>query len=91
MLLQNEPVLEAPGLCCRAARMALDEVQLELSSFGFSVDAPATGRSWEKRELADKGRPRQAWNTALCNKGYRKQGLVKGGVSLVWLNNLPGK
>lgn len=44
----------------------LDEVELEFSSFGFSVDASATGRSWENTELADKGRPREAWNTALC-------------------------
>lgn len=56
----------------------LDEAELEFSSFGFSVDASATGRSWENRELADKGRPREAWNTALCNKGYRKAGAVEG-------------
>lgn len=53
MPLQNKPVLEAPGVCCRGARMVLDEVELEFSSFGFRVDASATGRSWENRELAD--------------------------------------
>lgn len=36
------------------------------------------GAGWEKRELADKGRPRQALNTVLCNKGCRKAGAVEG-------------
>lgn len=36
------------------------------------------GKRWEKRELTDKGRPRQALNTALCNKGCRKAGEVEG-------------
>lgn len=50
---------------------------MRLAHLALSVDASKTGRSWEKREFADKGRPGQAWNTALCNKGYRKAGAVE--------------
>lgn len=85
-------MLEAPGVCCSGARMVLMRLNLSLAHLALSADASETGGSWEKRELVDKGKPRQACGIQPCViKSAERQGLLKNGVSLVWLNNLHGK
>lgn len=61
MPLQSKPVIEAHGVSCRDARVALDE--FSLAHLALSVDAFETGRNWERRELAGKARPREAWRS----------------------------